>query len=814
MSASKRARRRRRATGGRKPQAPRSQSIPRPVRLIGEAFDELGAYVTAAEDPQSAAELARQNLNAAVWTIVGAMAAHDSLDVAEGMAVRTLLNDPETYSEAEHEGNLGALELVALIACSRSVIADSAAPGLYDLGAQPDVDQVESAATEALDAGTAWRLFTTMDEDHPVSGLAFHLALQEVNLRSTSYPHMVRDTLQALLGDPETDRDLEVVTGFRSRELLAVADHLLTVRNTTWNARIQALRQLHPAFGTEEPDIVGGDFLQRAEAAFTAAFANPSQAAVLEPGPIAEATNVALGRVERILDFLSCDVSALDADTLAEQYFQGINPLRTRPILRHPTGRRYLTDEALVLPALRERVENTLNAANNGSFSRYIDRRRDVVESTALQLLGTIFPTAQIFGGVEYFVPERPDQTTPATYTKRVEGDGLLLIDDVAIIMEAKAGALPAAARSSNPVGLRRSLTKLLSEGADQADRTRERIVCDRGLRLADDSWLDLSAVREIHTIVITLEDLSGLTAVTDELVTAGLLPSSLLPLTISLHDLRVIAELVERPAEFLLYLRRRTLPELTRQFLAPDELDLYLHLLQEGLYVEPDPDQLAAEVPHLTPTTAQRRRFKAQRPQWLTTRTGPLDTWYAYQLGQRTTQAEKPRLNGDPALLALVDQISASAEPGWLSTATSLLSGSPQTQRSWGRYGPNLARMTRRDQAPHTLTAMLADRAQTATVLGWVSTPPSPTTSGEPSYEQRLHRYLAAKKHQMGVTRGAIMMFDADGQYRQLLFLNTPPGQDPALDAEVIALGLTPLEQMNGSQASMAVQRKRHLRR
>lgn len=779
------------------------------MRLIAETFEELGTYVAAADSFQSAAALASQRLREAAEVIATAMTDHDSLDVAEVMAFMTLFADPETFSEADHEGNLGALELVTLIACSRTVLEQAGPSGASAAQDPPNIPLIRAAADAALEAGLFRGQFLSAEDTHPTAELSSRLTTQEANLRSTSYPHMVRETLQVLLDAPEVDVDLEAAAGFNAHELLAVVDELGAVRNAGWNARQRTARELalQDHDGRQEP---AEEHLIEAQAAF---WANPSEIAVLDPVSIAAATNISVDRVDRILEFFTCDVSHLDADTLADQFFDGVNPLRLRPILRHPSGRRYLSNDALIVPAVRERVEEAFKTAANGSFDRYVRRRGKVVETAALELLQSIFPSAEARDSFKYFVPKDDTQRTPEKYSLRVEGDGLLIIDDVALVLEVKSGALSNSARTGDVASLRDNLTKLLTSATDQADRTRARITEDHGLRLGNGSWLDLDHVREVHTIVVTLEDLGGLTALTDDLVTAGVLPQSLLPLTISLHDLRVIAELVQRPAEFLLYLRRRTLPELTRQFLAPDELDLYMHMLQQGLYVEPDPDRLAAEVPHHTPTVAERRRFKAQRPQWLTTRTGPLDAWYFYRLGHRETAAPQPQLQANPALLALVDHLTGRREPGWLAITTALLSCSRATQHAFAGYPADLAAKTRLDGTSHSVTTVLGDRAQTTIVLTFATVPAAAGTSPE-RLRGWARRYISAKKHQLQIVRGAMLLFDSNGNYHVSVFRNTRPQPDPALDADVIALGLRSVDRMNASQASMTAARKAARRR
>ena len=215
-------------------------------------------------------------------------------------------------------------------------------------------------------------------------------------------------------------------------------------------------------------------------------------------------------------------------------------------------------------------------------------------------------------------------------YTKRVEGDHLFVIDDVAIIVEDKAVAVSPLARAGETRRVRSDLTRIIEKAADQASRLQDRIEYDGGIRLHGGGWLDLSKVREIHTIAVSLDDLPGAATATAELVDAGLIDPAHITWTVSLHDLDLITELVDHPAEFLLYLRRRTDPLATVMYTAPDELDLFLHFLRSGLYVEPDPAEVRKALPHLPPpATAELRRFNRQEPAYLASLTDDLDKWH-----------------------------------------------------------------------------------------------------------------------------------------------------------------------------------------
>jgi hypothetical protein len=516
-------------------------------------------------------------------------------------------------------------------------------------------------------------------------------------------------------------------------------------------------------------------------------------------------------KVESILDLFTADLENEDATVLVERFFCGENPFRLRPLLRHPSGRRVVVHEGLLIDAVRERVEEALKVAH--LVDRYFQKRGTQLEVAALRHLKVMLPSGSVRGSFKYFIPcpDHPAEINPDDFTQLVESDGLLLVDDVAIVLEAKSGALSARARAGDPKRLHRDLTSLVTDAASQASRIRVRITTDQGLRLRDGSWLDLSGVREIYSIAVTLEDLAGIATVTHELVLAGLLPSDNLPWTVSVHDLRIISELVERPAELLLYLRRRTMPELTRTFLALDELDLFLHMLSTGLYVEPDPDILVRELPQIPPTVGQRRRFKGQRTEFLTSRTGPLDDWYFHQTGTRMTPADKPRINVEPKLLVLIDDIRDGNEPGWLSTTTTLLSCDTVLRGKFSENGAQLAKLTRKDGKPHTRTAVLGDRAQNLTLLVWAS---RPQTVPKDVFDARHVRYLAAKKHQIQTARAVIIVFNEDGAFSHLLYDNREPGPDPELDADIQAFGLRELSEMSKSQPPRILRQKTKGRR
>ncbi|MFI0777338.1 hypothetical protein [Streptomyces sp. NPDC021212] len=160
-----------------------------------------------------------------------------------------------------------------------------------------------------------------------------------------------------------------------------------------------------------------------------------------------------------------------------------------------------------------------------------------------------------------------------------------------------------------------------------------------------------------------------------------------------SLHDLELITELVARPAEFLLYLRRRRDPDVTVMFRAPDELDLFLYFFEAGLWVEPEPAQVRAAFLFLSePTTAGLRRDRAQEPVYLSSRTDAPDRWFYAKQRDDEGPESVPKPAMVPAPLApFIGELQSRQVRGWLSIGATLLSMAAAVQHLFARHGEQL---------------------------------------------------------------------------------------------------------------------------
>jgi hypothetical protein len=779
--------------------------LPRPLRLVGENATNLARYVRLADGDLLAASVAA--LDDAIKSarrITELAEPFDAFDVLECVQLNQALVNPETYRETEHEGSAAVIELTALILSCRGHRGGTR-PDEDGHRARPDhaIDEVLAIGRSALAAGSMAAMLNALANHGAQGSIPLGAVLREVFVRNLSYDHMVIDTLGAIFDVPWLEEACRSVIGCTVREIRVVFAALESLHERAWGARFNSLGNFLELARTEAARAaadreygVSPEVNTEALALWAQAWADPGDASTWSTDAIAQECGLAHAVVKAVLGLFSVDMSERAVEDPVRGFFEGRSPFRTVPILRDPAGSSVVVHGGLLVPAIRERVEDQLEGA--AVWPRYVKHRADHVEREALRLLQPHFPTCVVHSNLKYFVPNpkavRP-QTVPTDYTKLVEGDGLLVVDDVALIVEAKAGSITELTRTGDNQRLESDLRKLVTKAAEQAERLRERIDADHGLRLRDGSWLDLSQVREIHSIAVSLEDLSGIATVTSELVRAGLLTTPHLPWTVSLHDLRIVTELVARPAEFLLYIRRRTEPEVTSRFHAVDELDFFLEFYAGRLYVEPDPEVVRAERPLFgEPTVAVKRRFNGQGLTFITSRTDQLDAWYFHERGIRQSPADKPRLKANPELCALVDAIAALRGPGWLRIGTTLLDGSGAVQRSFARYARDPVDLSRSDGRPHTMCVAGGSRADDSWVLVWASTDPR----GRPSQTvSRLGEYVSAKKHQVQAALGAGLLFDSTDVSTPLLthFDNRVPSNDDQLDALVKMFNLRPVD-------------------
>lgn len=727
---------------------------------------KLMVRIGGADEPETAADAA---LNDAVAEFVTKVQRFDPIRLIEVARLASLPMAPiGAATPVVPDASASRVELLALVAlAAQQEIATGVASQWEAVGDQ-EMSHFVSEALSELDRLlhlAQLRSFTSADPADKLALVSLLIQGGEVWMRNSSYPEMVEATNGALLdGDPDVRAALLAELGFEANDALAVLNACHDLQEIAMNHRIGAMRSaMLQAMAATEAGLIDNALMERARSSFMTVFEPEANDVTVSVADIASHTGTAEDRVRAVIERFRLDLAEATPVQVVDAFSTGKNPLRARPLIVCANDRVVLPHPALHVTAVRENLEEHLKTST--SWSKYAKHRGDLLEVRTRTALARVLPGAHFRDAFEYYVPANESEAAgadPSKYTKRVEGDHLVILDDVAIIVEDKAVALSALSRGGKRARIRTDLTGIITKAAEQAGRMRDAINRDGGLRIESEGWVDLSHIREIHTVAVSLDDLSTVMTATAELVRAGLLSVDNIPWTVSLHDLELIAELVARPAEFLLYLRRRRTPDVTVMFNAADELDLFLYFFEAGLWVEPDPAQVRVAFPFLPePSTSELRRYRAQKPVVLTSRTDALDRWFhaSRHSDADITPVPKPTMALSP-VATLIDELQSRNVTGWLSVGATLLSADSDVQHRFARYADQLLSNPLPQEQGRSLTIPITATVDPAE--GWLFVWATRTTAEAPgSAQKRARDYLRAKKHQLGLPRGVVFLYD-----------------------------------------------------
>jgi hypothetical protein len=258
----------------------------------------------------------------------------------------------------------------------------------------------------------------------------------------------------------------------------------------------------------------------------------------------------------------------------------GLSAIRRQPFVRAPDARYLLTSPVNLLWAIQPALEAALK--EEPEWETFQQQRAAFVEVKVVGALAAAVRADARHVNLRFTVDGGP----------LYEIDGVVIVDDVAFILEAKAGRLSDQARRGRLRELRPALERLLGRGASQAARLRTAILTGANVEFFDAEGgavdVPLAQVGRVEAVVVTLEDLSWLVALRGELIEAGLVDAEEdIPWIVSVFDFEIVCRLIEFPAQLTLYLKaRRALPG---QMTPGDELNLWMMHLLTKLAFPPD---------------------------------------------------------------------------------------------------------------------------------------------------------------------------------------------------------------------------------
>jgi hypothetical protein len=705
------------------------------------------------------------------------VSALDPFDVVAASWMSNSLVDPETYREWEHSGLASAVELLAAIVVKQPGRAGPFRPPL-DAGR---MDAIEEGTRSLLQMGALRAMAEESppgSERDPYAEVRATARSHRLAVRGASYDWQERRTVEELFEDARTRDDVRSACGFLASSALQLEEgvgDLALERLATRAADARAfadnlVADLHRSRTGVEVEGTSGELLEvLADLDTSAAEQEIHRRAMIWAG-------YAIG------DTLSFSAAALSAHTGVDEaevdaylgMFSirlgestdsgrpiGIEDVRERPLLRDEQDLYLCVSAPSLLWAIRPRIERALKERDQKAFERYERHRAKVVEERAIAAFETALRPDWAYGSLAYDV-----QDTGAS--NEAELDGLIRLDSALILVEAKASSMRPSARRLAPDSFRDWLKKEVSAAAKQVRRARDSLLGTERPAIRDANGrpldVDLEGIEDSFECVVVLEDLSAVAPSTWQLADAGVLPQEPVPLLVSLHDLEVIADVVERPAELIHYLLRRRRLDQLRSAWAPDELDYFMHYLLFGLFWHAGEDGQ----PH--------------PPEMLLSHTEELDSWYLHVHGRRESHAKRPGPNHHKSVAELLDCLDQHRSPGWLNASLALLELEPKARRKIAASIEELRNRSRLDGKWHDATLVSETFGMTV-----MTCPPQEARE----IEKRLSAYCLLKKyqHRAGLWVGFAGWAGPPDPAQAVFVARHPWEEDDALAAAVATL-------------------------
>lgn len=336
------------------------------------------------------------------------------------------------------------------------------------------------------------------------------------------------------------------------------------------------------------------------------------------------------------------------AKDLADYWFMlPVSPLRTMPLAQ--IGETYaLPSPGLFLPALQTLFETTLK--QTPAWEAYQQHRAAFGEEKASALFARALPGATIHRNLKY-----------RAAAGEGEVDVMVSFGRHLFLVEVKSGDFADAARAGVESRVEETLRDLVSKAHEQVRRAEtyiERVPVATFRSDVGPVEIRRTDFDQVHLISLTLEQLGHIVNNAGAFFQAG---QARAPLTLSIDDLEVIADILTRPAPFLHYIKRREAYLPHPHIQNGDELGFLEQYLRTSLREDPATFGEFTNV-HLDPASPSIDAFEHA-----------IGAGEVVPLPQQQLPAEVD---------ALLDALNESRPNGWLQASFALLGLIPRHQR------------------------------------------------------------------------------------------------------------------------------------
>ena len=375
--------------------------------------------------------------------------------------------------------------------------------------------------------------------------------------------------------------------------------------------------------------------------------------------------------LKTIFDELSMEFGTLHDRNV--EHFILDNPVLTKPFIK-VDQQTYYSAVIGLMPHCSLRILEQLIQSLSSLEEKYRYRKGRYLEDELENLFRESFPNGKVYRGSTWDNEEGING----------ENDLTVIVDCVAIVVEAKSGmATPPASRGA-PDRFSRTVRELIDNPAEQAHNFIALLKSQRGpVAFLDGNGginrIDTTGVRYFIPLTVTLENLGSVSNLRD-LVEAGISRRQLHELSsvISLTDLMVIFEILDLQSQRIHYLARR------REFDAHvryhgDELDILAFYLDHGLNI--------GEI-----------EYSANQNFMLSPLSKQLDPYFVAK--SSGLSIEKPSLALTPTWRAMLTRMDMALREHWLDASLILLNVPFQDQRKVERGLQRLSRKVKRGKA------------------------------------------------------------------------------------------------------------------